>query len=164
MSTKPGRHPYPPAVRAEAQRLIVEQGWSVQRVSDNFGGYPSRQCIHNWAARRDADGNNWYDLRTKLVEDLVSSTTPEKLMTRILEKINSILEDPSFDTKKADQLSKLTKVFREIVDTRYHVQVMYQVMTDFVTFARKHYPDALTRELLEVVRDFKNEVRGRLGT
>lgn len=154
---------YPIATKVEARRQFIEEDRSPYEISSSFGGYPTPQCIHNWATKPDKDGNTWYDLREERHDQLLTQAQPRSLMVKVLEKINKIIEDEHFDTKKADSLAKLTSVFRTIVDDRYHAQVFYQFANDLVLFIDANYPELKTEELIACIRDFKNEVKRRVN-
>lgn len=155
---------YPIETRAEARRLWVEEGWTATAISRHFGGSPVPQTILNWAGAPDQHGKTWDDYREERVDALFGDASPANLSRRILDQIAKLLEQPSLDTKQADALSKYQRAFKELIDPVYQVSMIYQALTDYLAFCRTHYPELVNRELIESIRDFKNEARRRLGT
>lgn len=154
--------PYTFETKNEARRLIVEEGRSPHEAAKLFGGKPTAQCLYNWSNKVDSYGKTWFDYRSELADQLYNATAPRAAMIKILEKMNAILDDAHFDSKKADALAKLTRVFREIVDERYHVQMFYAFASDFVLFVDANYPELKSEAFVACIRDFRTEVRSRL--
>lgn len=155
---------YTSDVRMEARRLFVDEEQSVTSISERFGGNPVPQTILNWACKKDADGKTWYDYREERIQRIYVQTSPGELARKVLGQIDRLLSTDGFDTGKADQLSKLSKFLKEFIDKEYHVSMIYEVLEDFLSFCQQHHNALLTRELVDAIRDFKNERRDRLTT
>lgn len=153
---------YGPDIRAEAKRFIVWEGYTAAQASEAMGGNPVQQTIHNWASQPGESGNSWYDLREKKAQERFEQTQPKQTANLCIKKIHEVLSEPGFDSQRADELSKLSKHLRHFVDPRYHVSMTFQVLADFTRFARKHYPDAISSEFVQAVRDFKANERSKI--
>lgn len=155
---------YPLKVWLEIRRLYVEEGRGATEISKIYSGKPTRRAIVRRAAQPDEYSKTWKDYRVAHAEEqMLARTGSQSLMVKILSQIDRLVSDEHFDASKADQLSKLTKTFREIVDDRYHIQVFFTFAHDFVGYLAQHYPELLTAELLDAIRDFKGFVKTRIN-
>ena len=157
---------YSDDVRAEARRLIVWHGYTPDQASAHFDGSPAASTLDNWARSEkyaDEDGDTWYEQREATTRERIHETSPEEMARRTLSKLHELMMQPGWDSKRGDQLSKLSKHLRHFVDPRYHVSMTLQVLTRFLHFAQEEYPEAATPELVRAVRDFKSQERSKLN-
>jgi len=146
-------------LKTKAQiKLLYIQGSSALNISNQFGGAPSPQTITNWANTPDSDGLSWLDQRNSFAQKEYEKLSPQSQAQKILERINLLLQKSpeKFTTKDADALAKLQKVMEKLVDKRYHLPVMFNLLTDFLNFLKINYPLLITPELINSVRHYKN--------
>lgn len=147
----------------EAKRLFVEEEKSPREISLAFSGRPSWQTVQKWTHDLDSEGRDWKELREEFRNTNYENISPQQQAKKILEKINEILHnEDKWDVKHADALSKLQKTFEKIVDVKYQIPVMFQLLTDLLKYLKKYYPEFVTEDFLSAIRDFKNYLRGRI--
>lgn len=146
-----------------AKRMFIEEGKKPSEISVALGGKPAKSTIVNWAAKEDSTNKNWHQYRQEYIKDSYELATPDAMARKILEKISLILNQSDFTTKDADALAKLQRSLEKITQPRHQVPVMYEMLESFVTFMQKQYPHLINKDLLNAVRDFKNELRKRLA-
>ena len=146
-------------VKNECRHMYVFDGKSALEISKHFAGTPTHQTISNWIKR-----GQWDEERRMHENDMFEKASPKGLAQKILDKINTILslDNASFTTKDADSLAKLQAALRNITDKRYQIPMMYQLLTDFMNFLARRYPDLLTDDLMSAVRAFKEEIKESL--
>lgn len=154
---------YPQKLVVEIKALFVQEGRSPHEISSIYGNKPTQQCIHKWSTKVDKFGKTWKDYREEFLHDhYLAQASPRSLMSKVILRINEILDEPNFDGKDADKLSKLNKTFKELVHPAYHAQTLYVFLEDLILFTREHYPALVTQEFTDLMRDFKNEIRDRV--
>jgi hypothetical protein len=166
MSNKPGRRKrYDSTLKAECRVMFVEHEQSYQKISDYYDGSPSAQCIQQWATKKDArTGKSWADERNEKADGKYLALSPQAQASKVLERINFLLADDveNWDPKQADALAKTQKVLEKIVDKKFQVPMMYELLKKLIEFLKLHYSDQVTAELLNAIRHFKNELRKKL--
>lgn len=150
-------------IRIEARRQFVHEEKGPHEIAKHFKNRPSANTIMKWAKEKNAEGKNWYDERAAREQDEYEKISPSNIAAKILAQIHGLLAKPDFTHVHADAIAKLQKNLEKITDARYQVPVMYQLMTDFVSFTRQNYPKLITKEFTEAVRDFRTEIRKKLG-
>lgn len=152
---------YSPEIKVEAKRLIVIEQMTPAKASEHVP--PAASTIAMWARQEDDDGKTWYDLRKERAQRLYEDTSPQAMARKLLQRIDTLLNEGSLSPSEADALSKYTKVMRSVAAPKYQVSVMYQFLTELVEFLKTHYPEAFTEELADALRDFRTQLRERLG-
>lgn len=155
----------PHDVYNEAKRLFVEQAKSCEDICVLIGGAIAVSTLYKYAKTPDDDGRTWYDLRIEYRDQLYQEASPQHVAQKLIEKINELLNADDFDTKSADAIAKLQRSLDRILDSSYQIPVMYGMLSDFVVFAKDHYPDLLAHDggaFVACIRDFKNTLRERL--
>jgi len=156
---------YGPKVRARAKQLYVQEGKAPREIrrillDEGIENVPSWQSISNWALKKDREGKNWKDHREDEKVRQYEMVSPENLARKILQKIYDLLGN--YTEKTPDDLAKLTATMKKIVDPKFQIHIMYSMLTDLVKYTKKYYPDLATERYLEMIRDYKNFLRGRL--
>jgi uncharacterized protein Usg len=154
--------PYSSHVRAEAKRLFVNQDYTFAQIERALApDGPVAQTINNWAQQADGNGKTWHDLRDERRERLFRETSPEQMAAKLMQRMDTALDKPG--TKGADELAKYAAVFQDIVDPRYQLSMVFQVLTDFVQFCQDEHPDLIAEgDLTDAARRFKDRERERL--
>lgn len=150
-------------IRLEARRQFVHEEKGPHEIAKHFKQRPSANTIMKWAKEKNPEGKDWYDQRQALEEDEYEKISPSSLVKKILNKIHKFYEKADFSHIDADAIAKLQKQLEKIDDPRYQIPVMYQLMTDFVNYTRQNYPNLITQEFAEAIRDFRTEIRKKLG-
>lgn len=150
-------------IRLEARRQFVHEEKGPHEIAKHFKQRPSANTIMKWAKEKDAEGKDWYDERRALEQTEYEKISPSSIASKILAQIHQLLDEPKFSHVHADAIAKLQKNLEKITDARYQVPVMYQLMTDFVNHTRQNFPKLITKEFAEAVRDFRTEIRKKLG-
>lgn len=154
---------YNSEIKAEARQLFVEKELSATAVSKYFGGKPSVQCVLNWALKKDKHGKSWYDYRDERAEQKMLQMSPTNMANKVLEKLWSMLNDPNIETAKLpDALWKALKGMERLTGPELQIPVMYHMLQDLILFGKKTQPQLITEEFLELLRAYKNHIKGRL--
>ena len=156
---------YGPKIRARAKQLYVQEGKSPREIvgvleEENFQEVPSWQTVDNWRRKKDRTDKTWMDYREDEKARQYEMVSEENLARKILQKIYDRLGNDN--DKMPDDMAKLAATMRKIVDPKFQIHIMYSMLTDQVKYAKKYFPDLANERYLEMVRDFKNFLRGRL--
>jgi len=152
---------YPPQIRAEAKSMLVCEGKSAKEIAELYDHEPCVQTILNWAAHKNKEGKNWYDIRDEYEHNKYEALSPKGLAFKILNKINMLLntDNSKFGVKDADAIAKLRVSLEKLTDKKYQIPMMYEVLTLFVKFLKQHYPEVVNGNFLNAVRHFKNSLK-----
>lgn len=150
-------------VKNEIHNKFVKDGISAREISRQYEGKPSAQQIMNWA-RKKINGQTWEEERDEYQAHEYETLSPQGQVQKILLRINKLLtEDISrFTTKDADAIAKLQKTMERIVDKKFQIPMMFELLTKLIEFLMKHYAEIVTHDFLNAIRHFKNELRERL--
>lgn len=153
--------PYSNDIAAECRRLFIEKGLSVRTISKQFSGAPSETTIKKWAKTSDDNGFNWYDYRDEYQSSMIENLSPEKQAAKLMERVNYLLNSDvsEWDHKVGDELSKLRIFMARVLDKKYQLPAMYEVLKKLIEFLKVRYPGIVTAELVNAVRHFKNELK-----
>jgi len=138
--------------------LYVQQRKNPNQIARQFHNRPNANTITNWAIK-----GNWDRQRQEWEDAEYEKISPQALATRVIKRIIQTLDDPDFNNKSADALAKLQKTLEKIVDIRYQIPIMYQLLTDLVEFLQANHKKLISVQLIDAIRDFRNEIRRRLG-
>lgn len=148
---------------AEAKRLLVFEGKTPREVSEELGGSPSASTVWRWAKHVDADGKSWLDLQREHRDEQYRANSPARIAADVQDLIEQLRADRGLDpVKKADALAKLTASLTKLTRPEHQLPAMYHMLEELVKHVRRHYPALFSKELLEMVRDFKNVLRQRV--
>lgn len=156
---------YKVQVRAEIHRLFVQEGLSAKEIARRFKGKPSAQTVSNWASEKRKDGSlTWNEERDDLERQAYENMSPEAQAQKILKRINFILNKDitKFNTKEADALAKLQKLMERVIDKKYQIPMMFELLTKFTEFLKDNYQELLSDEMLNAIKHFKNYKRKQL--
>lgn len=154
---------YDSGIRIEARRLFVQEEKEPHEIARIFKHRPSANTIMKWAKEKNKDGKDWFDQRREWEENEYEKISPRNIAGKILGRIDQILSKDKFGSKDADALAKLQKNLEKITDVRYQIPVMYQLLTEFMSFLKLHHRDLITPSLVEGFKDFRTEIRKKLG-
>jgi hypothetical protein len=156
---------YNSTIKAEAKLLFIENELSFEKISEYFDGTPTAQCIQQWANKPDKKtGKSWKDERKEKADNKYLNLSPQAQANKIMERINYLLQSPveSWDPRQADALAKTQKTLEKLVDKKFQIPMMYELLKNQIDFFKLHYPDILTPEYLNAVRHYKNETKKKL--
>jgi hypothetical protein len=143
---------------------FVEKGYSPRKISDEMGGSPHHQTIRQWAKKPNKKtGKDWYDEREELRQKKYESSSPQAITLKILDKINDLLKVENFTPKDADALAKLQSSLNKIVDRKFQIPVMFDMLENLVRFARNRHPKVCDDDFIIMIREFKNDLYARLN-
>lgn len=150
--------------RLEARRLYVREGKSEVDIAKNFDNKPNATTVRNWIKEKNPEGKSWEDERREYENDQYEKISPKNIASKILKRIEHILDKEKFNNKDADALAKLQKTLSQLVETKYQIPAMYQMLTDFMIYlkSQSEYQKLITAELIEAVKDFRTEIRKKL--
>lgn len=152
---------YKPEIVATAKAMFVQEGKSALQIAEALSG-PTHQTISNWArqnrAKKGEPLRNWITEREEHINALYVKLSPKQQAQKFLDKIDRLLAKPTedFDTKDADALSKLHKAMQDILDDKYQLPMMFQVLGDLIGFLKLHYGELVTEQFVNAIRHFKN--------
>jgi hypothetical protein len=152
-------------IKAEARLLFVENELSFEKISEYFNGTPTAQCIQQWATKPDKkSGKSWKDERREKADGKYLNLSPQAQANKIMERINFLLESPveSWDPRQADALAKTQKTLEKLVDKKFQIPMMFELLRLLVEFLKMHYPEFITPEFLNALRHFKNDKKKKL--
>ncbi len=148
------------------KKLFVEEGHTAADISRMRDNYPTHQAISARAKRKNPKtGMSWHDERQERIEAHYNSIAPQKQVTLALSKITQLLSKKNLTTKDFDALSKVHKFLKDLTDWKYHVPMIYQVLSSYTEYVREHYPNLFTETdgTFEVsLLHFKNHLRQQL--
>lgn len=156
---------YKSEIKIEAHRMRVYEGLSYNLISKS-PGMPSPATLIKWGKKKNKDGMNWDDEMEQFQSEKFALMAPGGLAIKILKAIEHLMSKDvrKLTPKDADALSKFHKSFVRIVDKRYHVHMMFEVMKDLVLFLKQEYPDLIKDgKLFNSFRLFKNNLLTRMG-
>ncbi len=158
---------YPIEIYNECKRIFVQENKSPRDTAKQSDEFPCWQTIRNWATKKDGEGKTWYDCREDYKNDQYTRVSPRQLANKILERISNALQTyKEGDSKSADELVKLSRLMERVVDKKLQIHTMFDMLTDYVRHLKKYYPDLMAgdtgKQILESIRDFKNNLRSRL--
>ena len=129
-------------------------------------GMPAVPTLSNWGKKKNTDGLTWDDEMEQFQSERFALLAPGGLAVKILRAIEHLMnKDVSKLTgKDADALAKYHKAFVRIVDKKYHVHMMFEVLGDFLVFLKNNYPDLVKDgKVFNAIRNFKNTLLTKLG-
>jgi len=135
-----------------AKKMYVQDGLSALEIAKHFHNKPTAQTILNWVKKEE-----WDSLRSQHRNDDYERLSPKNLAKKILEKIGTIANMPpeQFTPIHADALAKLQSALAKVTDRRYQLPVMYQLLTDLVTYINDNFPELNTPDFVRAIREFK---------
>ena len=152
--------PFSPDIKAKIRFLYIDEGKSALDISKKYKGNPSPQTIAGWAKN-----NGWDKDRKQRTHDEYEKLSPQHLANKLLKHISDILNKKKFTTKDADALAKLRITMEKIVDKKFQIPMMYELLTKFINFLNKNYPDFMVANeeiFYNAVLHFKNEMKAEL--
>lgn len=164
MGKRKRRNFYGPKIRAEVKQLFVKEGWNYFKIAAKYHFHPAHNTIELWAKKEQSNGLTWL-LEKEQYENLVyENLSPQALAEKILQRIHFILQKDvtQFSDKDSDSFSKLMKGMERLVDKKFQIPMLYEMLTKFVDFLKDNYKGLVTEELINAVRHFKNELKSEL--
>lgn len=151
--------PFSPELKARVKVMFVDKGLTAAEISKQLHGMPSPQTISGWALK-----GNWKKSREDVTQAYYDRVSPGSMAQKILGKIAFILDqdDKKFTSKDADALAKLRVTMERIMDKKYQIPMMYEVLEMEVEFLSKNYPALATPDLFIAIRHFKNELKSSI--
>lgn len=148
----------------EIHNKFVKEGISVRELSRQYNGNPSAQCIIYWSRQRVEGKPTWEEERDEYQANEYEKLSPQNQVQKILMRINKILSQDvsTFTTKDADALAKLQKMMERIVDKKFQIPMMFELLTKEIEFLMRHYSELVTTDFLNAIRHFKNELKEKL--
>lgn len=157
------RNNYGPEIKAKCKDMLVREGLNVETISQRMKGRPHQNSIRKWARKKE-NGKTWYDLRNEYQDMLYENLSPQSQAEKILQRINFVLQKDlsQFSTADADSLAKLQKMMERVVDKKFQIPMLYELLTKLIEFLKSNYKELVTKELINAVRHFKNELKNEL--
>lgn len=149
----------------EIKRLYVYDGQTANAIS-KMEGMPTAATILKRAKATNNEGLNWDDEKQQFQSERLALLAPGGLAIKIFEKIEKFLtkDITKFSTKDADAIAKLHKSLERVLDKRYHVHMMIEVLTDYMKFLRENYPELVADgKIFNSARNYKNTMLNKLG-
>lgn len=147
------------------KRMFVEDNKSCSEISRELGdGAPHHNTILRWSKKVDPrTGKTWEDERLDYQHSEYENASPKAMAQKIVDKINGILESEDFVVgRDSDALWKLQKAFEKLVDKKHQLTIMFDMLSDLMVFIKNYYPGLFSDELINAIRQFKNETYKRL--
>lgn len=150
---------------AEIKRQFVYEKLSPEKISKGFNNVPSANTIRNHAAKADPkSGKTWYDLQKEFADSEFERIAPGNLVRDVMLRISKVLSNPDLDDNRvADALAKFQKSLERLADPANQVPAMYATLTGLMQYIQQNYKDLITDRLVEAVKDYRTEIRKRLG-
>lgn len=142
----------------ECRKFYVYDDLTAEEISEIFNGNPTASAI-----RYHIKNEKWDDEKKRVQEVNYSKISPAAMANKVLEKIYGILSSDEFSTKDADKLAKLQATLSKLLDSKYQIPMLYQMLTGFTVFVKENHPKAFSRELIDAARDYKNHMLKELG-
>jgi len=149
-------------IKNVCKMMIVQRHMDAAAVSRELGGKPSAKTIERWmytkATRGQNKGKNWIDLRDEQTTNEYELLTPETLAFRIMEDIKALYQNPDLSPeRRADALVKLYKPMEKLLEPKLRVNALFATLKDFVDFLHRNHPDLISDELMNAIREYKDE-------
>ena len=142
-----------------AKQIFVEEGKTPRDIADHFGNKPTHSTVGRWAKAPDRNGKSWYDYRDEYRNNQYEQLSTQDMVQKIFNEIRRALNADKVD---ADQLVKLTKSLERLAEPKFHIHIMFQMLTELLDFIKAHYQDLATEQMASAIGDFKNHLRNRL--
>ncbi len=150
---------HPAEVVLQAKRLYVEDLKTVTAAAHEVGVSPA--IVGVWARKKDEDGLTWHDYRAMREDQMYEEMSPKALAKKILEVI---WQKVRAENVNADEIVKLTKSLNSIVEEKYKLPTMYEMLRDLIDFIQTKYPHLIAgTDLITAISEFRAIIRQRLG-
>lgn len=145
-----------PKKKIEARKLFVQDGKSPAEICELLGGSPAVSTVRNWVRME-----NWRVERDKHQQMMYEKLSPSAMEEKIFQKLERALEETDIN-KSADSMIKVARTIREVLDPTKNIPVIYQTLTEFISYCKKYHPNLVTDDFLNASRDFKNYKIGQI--